>query len=316
MMRDKISKLQQSIEDLFQSESEADGKSASLVRARLLGRSGLLTAAFADLRNIPQSERASHGQALNQLKRKVEKRLAEFDELVVHQDWKLPSISKCGVSRFGMPNMLQDTMVRLSEFFSSRGFVKIDGPHVDTPKVNFEMLNTPPSHPSRRSTDTFYFDEGTMLRTHTTGTLANGVGHLTPPFKAYALGPVYRNDDEDATHTTMFHQIDVLVVEKRLLSMVDLKGLVDEILCCVVGQEVRWEFVPSYFPFTMPGGEAYIDGLEVLGCGLLHKNVLKAMGRDDCTALAIGMGIERVCALNQQRSINIRELYRLETRRY
>jgi phenylalanyl-tRNA synthetase alpha subunit len=115
----------------------------------------------------------------------------------------------------------------------------------------------------------------------------------------------------------MFHQIDVLVLHREQLSMAHLRGLVDDVLCCVSGQRrVDWEFVPSYFPFTMPGGEAYVEGVEVLGCGLLHQNVLAAMGRSDCTGLALGMGIERICALNQQRTINIRELYQAEVRRY
>lgn len=299
-----------------------DDEPLHLLRARTVGRKGILTEAFSLLRSVPPEHKMTFGRALNEIRNQVENELerlkqkSELFNLECLNNHKI-TLRPHPYIKPGRPNLLQETIANLSEFLDNHGFTHIEGPHLETTDTNFDLLNTSPNHPSRAIQDTFYFDDQTVLRTHTTGSLANRVRHLKPPFKAYVIGQVYRNDEEDATHATMFHQLDLLVMEREGLSLAHLKGLIDTVLYCVFGKQQKWQFVPSFFPFTEPSGEAYVNEVEILGAGLLHRNVLKNMGFANHGCLALGMGIDRVCALlDQEAGVNIRDLYTVEPRRY
>lgn len=203
---------------------------------------------------------------------------------------------------------------QIVKFFQKYGFVILDGPELETIKNNFDILNTPTFHPSRDPLDTFYTKSASLekkvLRTHTTPvTMGVAPKLLKPPYRVIAFGKTYRRD-YDISHTPMFHQLDGIIVEKDI-RFSDLKGLLSEFALDLFGKDTGLRFYPHYFPFTEPSAEMEIScslcqgkgcrtcggsgWLELLGCGMTHKNVLKMTGIDSSKwqSLAWGMGVER-----------------------
>ena len=198
------------------------------------------------------------------------------------------------------------TLERISEIFSRLGYQTAQGPEVEDDWHNFEALNFPPHHPARAMHDTFYFPSGHLLRTHTSGVQVRFMQDNKPPFRMIAIGKVYRSDS-DQTHTPMFHQMEGLLVDETS-SFADLKGTLAAFVKAFFEQDFEMRFRPSYFPFTEPSAEVDIawqqpDGstrwLEVLGCGMVHPNVLRNCGIDPerYTGFAFGLGIERFAML-------------------
>ena len=192
-------------------------------------------------------------------------------------------------------------MQRIETLFQQIGFDVVEGPEVEDDYHNFEALNIPAHHPARAMHDTFYFPDGRLLRTHTSSVQIRIMQNDEPPFRFIAPGRVYRCDS-DMTHTPMFHQVEGLIVDESV-TFADLKGMLIDFLEIFFEKELKVRFRPSYFPFTEPSAEVDIMGdrgwLEVLGCGMVHPNVLKNVGVDPekYTGLAFGMGVERLAML-------------------
>jgi phenylalanyl-tRNA synthetase alpha chain len=203
------------------------------------------------------------------------------------------------------------TLERITEIFGRLGYELADGPEIEDDFHNFEALNFPPHHPARAMHDTFYFPDGRLLRTHTSGVqvryMQDAVSSQSgPPLRMIAAGKVYRSDS-DQTHTPMFHQVEGLLVDEHA-SFADLKGTLAEFVRAFFERDFEMRFRPSYFPFTEPSAEVDIawqqaDGstrwLEVLGCGMVHPNVLRNVGIDPekYTGFAFGLGVERFAML-------------------
>ena len=205
------------------------------------------------------------------------------------------------------------TMQRIEALFTQLGFETAEGPEIEDDYHNFEALNIPESHPARAMHDTFYFDEHTVLRTHTSPVQIRVMSEREPPIRIIAPGRVYRCDS-DITHTPMFHQVEGLLIDKNV-SFADLKGILDEFLRNFFEKDLEVRFRPSYFPFTEPSAEADIQcvmcggegcrvcshtgWIEILGCGMVHPNVLAHVNVDseEYTGFAFGIGVERMAML-------------------
>ena len=194
------------------------------------------------------------------------------------------------------------TIERVTKFFSELGFSVESGPEIESDYYNFDALNIPKHHPARADHDTFWFNPELLLRTQTSGVQIRTMEKKQPPIRIMAPGRVYRND-YDQTHTPMFHQIELLYVDKNA-NFTELKGLLHDFLRAFFEEDLQVRFRPSYFPFTEPSAEVDVMGkngkwLEVLGCGMVHPNVLRNVGIDpnEYSGFAVGMGVERLTML-------------------
>ena len=194
------------------------------------------------------------------------------------------------------------TINRVTKFFSELGFSVENGPEIESDYYNFDALNIPKHHPARADHDTFWFNPELLLRTQTSGVQIRTMENMQPPIRIMAPGRVYRND-YDQTHTPMFHQIELLYVDKKA-NFTELKGLLHDFLRAFFEEDLQVRFRPSYFPFTEPSAEVDVMGkngkwLEVLGCGMVHPNVLRNVGIDpnEYSGFAVGMGVERLTML-------------------
>lgn len=278
------------------------------LRVRYLGKQGLVTGQLRGLGQLPEAERPAAGKAINAAKEKLRAALdarklqledQALDESLASQkvDVTLPGR---GQARGGLHPVTR-TMERIRALFDQIGFDAVEGPEIEDEYHNFEALNIPAHHPARAMQDTFYFADGTLLRTHTSPVQIRLMKERKPPLKIIAPGRVYRCDS-DQTHTPMFHQVEGLMVGEDV-SFADLKGILDDFLRNFFEADLQVRFRPSYFPFTEPSAEVDIFGdngwLEVLGCGMVHPRVLEGVGIDSekFTGFAFGMGVERLAML-------------------
>lgn len=290
------------------------------VRVQYLGKKGEFTLQMKELGKLDPEQRPVAGQAINQAKSKFQARLdehknslqaAELEQRLASEsiDVTLPGR---GHSVAGL-HPVTTTLRRISKIFASVGFEVVEGPEIEDDYHNFEALNIPAHHPARAMHDTFYFDAHTVLRTHTSPVQIRVMESGEPPLKVIAPGRVYRCDS-DLTHTPMFHQVEGFLVDTDV-SFADLKGVIYEFLRAFFEKDIQVRFRPSYFPFTEPSAEVDIecvmcDGkgcrvcghtgwLEVMGCGMIHPEVFKAVkiDSDQYTGFAFGMGVERLAML-------------------
>lgn len=284
------------------------------LRVRYLGKKGEITGQLKSLGSMEPDQRKSHGQAVNKardaLNQAISSRKQALEAAVLEQkllnervDVTLPGR---GESRGGLHPVTM-AMERAVGIFTRLGFNVATGPEVEDDHYNFESLNFPPHHPARAMHDTFYFGDGRLLRTHTSPVQIRVMEKSDPPYRIIAPGKVYRSDS-DQTHTPMFHQVEGLLVGRNV-SMADLKGILHEFVNAFFERSLAVRFRPSYFPFTEPSAELDIgwekgDGsepgwLEILGCGMVHPNVLRACDVDpeEFTGYAFGMGVERLAML-------------------
>ncbi len=288
------------------------------LRVALLGKNGSITAQLKALGALPGDQRKAAGEAINRVRDAISDALstrktalddAALDARLAGEtiDVTLPGRD---AGRGGV-HPVSRTLERISEIFGRLGYELADGPEIEDDWHNFEALNFPPHHPARAMHDTFYFPDGRLLRTHTSGVQVRYMKSLlagggTPPLRMIAAGKVYRSDS-DQTHTPMFHQVEGLLVDEHA-SFADLKGTLVEFVRAFFERDFEMRFRPSYFPFTEPSAEVDIawqqaDGstrwLEVLGCGMVHPNVLKNVGIDPekYTGFAFGLGVERFAML-------------------
>jgi phenylalanyl-tRNA synthetase alpha chain len=277
-------------------------------RVALLGKSGALTAELKALGKLPPDERKLRGAEVNAAKGQVAAAIAarkaelESDALA----WRLASeridVTQPGRdSQRGTIHPLTRTRERIEAIFAQLGYSVAEGPEIEDDWHNFEALNFPAHHPARAMHDTFYFGDGRVLRTHTSPVQIRTLQGATPPVRIIAPGKVYRSDS-DQTHSPMFHQVEGLLVDESA-SFGDLIGTLKAFVAAFFGRAFEMRFRPSYFPFTEPSAEVDIRWgerwLEVLGCGMVHPNVLKNCGIDPerYTGFAFGMGVERLAML-------------------
>ncbi|MCY7312801.1 MAG: phenylalanine--tRNA ligase subunit alpha, partial [Pseudoxanthomonas sp.] len=283
------------------------------LRVALLGKQGSVTAQLKQLGALPADQRKAVGEAINLARDAISAALAARKDVLENAaldarlageaiDVTLPGRNP---GRGGL-HPISRTLERITDIFGRLGYELADGPEIEDDWHNFEALNFPPHHPARAMHDTFYFGDGRLLRTHTSGVQVRYMGQHAPPLRMIAAGKVYRSDS-DQTHSPMFHQVEGLLVDEHS-TFADLKGTLAEFVRAFFERDFEMRFRPSYFPFVEPGAEVDIawqqpDGstrwLEVLGCGMVHPNVLKSCGIDPerYTGFAFGLGVERFAML-------------------
>lgn len=307
--------LQQLVQEAIAAINEANDSAAlDHVRVGYLGKKGSLTALLKSLGKLEPSERPAAGARINEAKEQVAEVLQDkknaLDEAALEQKLMSEAVDVSLPGRaadFGGLHPVTRTMRRIEQFFSKAGYSVEVGPEIEDDYHNFEALNIPGHHPARAMHDTFYFDPGTLLRTHTSPVQVRTMEAGKPPFRMICPGRVYRCDS-DQTHTPMFHQVEGLLVEKNV-SFADLKTTIENFLQVFFERDLEVRFRPSYFPFTEPSAEVDIewgrdaDGnikwLEVMGCGMVHPKVFEASGIDpeEYAGFAFGLGVERLAML-------------------
>ena len=311
-----------SLRQSFLEEVSAVSETAELqqLKIKYTGRKGLVTAQLKALSSVPPAERPAFGKAVNELKDFVEQTIEEKESSLkdIEKEKRLLS-EKIDITlpgKSGQPGTfhpLNKVLEEIKDMFVSMGFGIEEGPEIELDYYNFEALNIPRHHPARDMQDTFYVSDDVVLRTHTSPVQVRVMENKTPPLKIIAPGKVYRCD-ADISHTPMFHQVEGLMVDKRV-RFSDLKGILTIFVHEIFGENTPLRFRPSYFPFTEPSAEVDIgcvicdgDGcrvcketgwLEILGSGMVHPQVLRIVGYDpeEVTGFAFGMGVERIAML-------------------
>lgn len=301
-------------------KNASDVATLELIRVDFLGKKGKLTEILKSLAHLSAEEKPKVGQLVNQAKRDVSLLIDTQMQLLKEQQLQAKlSAERLDVSLPGRTNNsgtlhpVTQVKQRINDYFSRLGFDIVDGPEIETDFYNFEALNIPGHHPARAMHDTFYFGDGRLLRTHTSPVQVRTMEQGQPPFRLIAPGRVYRCDS-DVTHTPMFHQVEGLLIDKNA-NLAGLKGLLQDFFAHFFGRELALRFRPSYFPFTEPSAEVDIEctqcsgkgcrsckftgWLEVLGCGMVHPNVLKAVNicPEEYQGWAFGMGMDRLAML-------------------
>jgi phenylalanyl-tRNA synthetase alpha chain len=298
---------------LAEIEAAADLDTLEAQRVALLGKSGSITGQLKQLGTLPADQRKAFGEQVNRAKETISSALAMrktvLEDLAFALRLATETIDVTLPGRGdGVGNLhpVSRALERITDIFARLGYQLADGPEIEDDFHNFEALNFPPHHPARAMHDTFYFPDGRLLRTHTSGVQVRFMAENKPPLRMIAAGKVYRSDS-DQTHTPMFHQVEGLLVDETS-SFADLKGTLSEFVRAFFERDFEMRFRPSYFPFTEPSAEVDIawqqpDGstrwLEVLGCGMVHPNVLRNCGIDPerYTGFAFGLGVERFAML-------------------
>ena len=291
----------------------ADEVALDQVRVQYLGKKGELTQQLKSLGKLSAEERPAAGAKINEAKQKVQDAITVKRTMMaanaLSKQLAIESIDVTLAGRgqaIGGLHPVTMTIERIENFFAQIGFSVAQGPEIEDDYHNFEALNIPAHHPARAMHDTFYFSDGTLLRTHTSGVQVRTMEKQQPPIRIICPGRVYRCDS-DQTHSPMFHQIEGLLVDDNI-SFADLKGILHNFLNVFFERDLQVRFRPSYFPFTEPSIEVDIgyqgeDGeqkwLEVLGCGMVHPKVFEHSGIDTekYTGFAFGMGVERLAML-------------------
>lgn len=314
------------IRNLIEKEKSTviDLKSLNDLKVKYLGKKGLISELNQEIRNIPNEEKKEFGQKVNELRNLFhdfyEEKKKELETSLLNEklkreaiDISLPATKVVS----GAPNMLEKLVEEVEEVFMSMGYDVVDGPEIEEDKYNFEMLNIPKGHPARDAQDTFYLEgEEILLRSQTSPvqvrTMLKGKGEV--PIRMICPGKTYRRDDDDATHSHQFLQIEGLLVDKDI-SLSDLKGTIDVVAKKLFGPETETRFHPSYYQFTEPSVEGDIScfhchgkgchickntgWITVVGAGIVHPNVLRMSGYDPekWSGFAFGFGADRLTML-------------------
>lgn len=316
-----ISKLEALKKEVSGLKAPSDEKTLNDLRLKYLGKKGEVTLLSRDMKSLSNDEKPVAGKLIGEIRGSIENLLATAAEKIKEEkilseieseffDVTLPGIN----IPFGSRHPIQAVMDEIVETFVSLGFQIEEGPEAETDFYNFEALNFPPEHPARDMQDTFHVkDTELLLRTHTSPVQIRAMEKYPPPLSVIAPGKVYRCD-ADVTHSPMFHQLEGFTIDKNI-TFGDLKGTIDLFIHRLYGPETKTRFRPSYFPFTEPSAEVDVScvickgegcrvckqtgWLEILGCGMIHPNVLKAVNIDPNVwrGFAFGMGIERVAML-------------------
>lgn len=294
------------------------------LRIKYLGKKGEVTLVLKNMKDLSQEERPLVGKIANEIREQIEtllesvtedKKKLEIENQLEKEAIDVTMPSK-GTAR-GHKHPINVALDEAIEIFLGMGFKIAEGPEVETVYHNFDALNAPIDHPSRSLSDTFYITEDLLLRTQTSPIQVRTMKSQKPPIKIIAPGRCFRNDEIDATHSPMFHQIEGLVIDKNI-TMADLKGTLDMFAKRLFGSQTKTKFRPHYFPFTEPSGEVDVScfkcggegcrfckgsgWIEILGCGMVHPNVLEECGIDskEYNGFAFGMGLDRVTMLKYE----------------
>ena len=306
---------------LAQVNSATNATELDTVRVAVLGKKGSITAALKNLSNLAPEQRKTFGQRINKIKQEVTNAINDKKSIFTREEVMAKLAGEAidvtlpgrGMASGGL-HPVSRTLQRIQRIFVRLGFDIATGPEIEDDYHNFEALNIPVHHPARAMHDTFYFADGSLLRTHTSPVQIRVMENNKPPLRLIAPGRVYRCDS-DITHTPMFHQVEGLLVDKHV-SFANLKGMIHDFLRSFFEKEdLNLRFRPSYFPFTEPSAEVDIgcvmcDGkgcrvcshtgwLEVLGCGMVHPKVFAYADIDikKYTGFAFGLGVERLAML-------------------
>ncbi len=294
------------------------------LRIKYLGKKGEVTLVLKNMKDLSQEERPLVGKIANEIREEIEILLDSVKEdkkkLEIESQLEKEAVDVTMPSKGPLRGHKHPINVALDEaieIFLGMGFKIAEGPEVETVYHNFDALNAPIDHPSRSLSDTFYITEELLLRTQTSPIQVRTMKGQKPPIKIIAPGRCFRNDEIDATHSPMFHQIEGLVIDKNI-TMADLKGTLDMFAKRLFGSQTKTKFRPHYFPFTEPSGEVDVScfkcggegcrfckgsgWIEILGCGMVHPNVLEECGIDskEYNGFAFGMGLDRVTMLKYE----------------
>lgn len=296
-------------------QAAVNAEALEAVRIEYLARKGLLPKVMQELKNVPAEEKPLFGKTVNEFKN-------ELTELIKEKQSEFASGGVAGRADFdltqpgqwqalGTRHPITQITDRITQIFQTLGFTVADGPDIETVWNNFDALNTPADHPSRDEQDTFYLENGDLMRCHTSPVQVRYMLEHTPPVRIIAPGRCYRRDTPDATHSANFHQVEGLYVDENV-SLADLKGTLSYFARELMGPDVNIRFRPHFFPFTEPSVEVDFTchvchgkgcrvcknsgWIEILGAGMVDPNVFQAVGYDGSkvTGFAFGMGIERI----------------------
>lgn len=315
-MKEKIANLKEvSIKEI---ESCKEDKELKDLKVKYLGKKGELTTILRGMGSLSAEERPVIGSLVNEVRDELEKlfeqKEKEFKRKELEKKLATENIDVTEPSKkisLGSLHPITQIIDEVEEIFLGMGYQIADGPEVEKAIYNFDKLNTPPDHPARDLQDTFYITEDIVLRSQTSPVQARVMENQKPPIKIICPGAVYRSDSVDATHSPVFHQIEGLVVDKNI-SMTDLKGTLEMFAKKCLGENTKIRFRPHHFPFTEPSAEAdvscFVCGgkgckvckgegwIELLGCGMVHPNVLRNCGiaPEEYSGFAFGFGVERI----------------------
>ncbi|WP_195467602.1 phenylalanine--tRNA ligase subunit alpha [Clostridium sp. D43t1_170807_H7] len=307
------------------------------IRVKYLGKKGELTTILRGMGSLTPEERPVVGKLVNEAKSEVEEKLEEAVKKIKEREKNAKLASEViDISLPGKRNVigkrhpLDLTLESMKEIFISMGFTVEDGPDVELDHYNFEALNIPKDHPARSEQDTFYINDNIVLRTQTSPIQIRTMENQEPPIKMISPGKVYRSDAVDATHSPIFYQMEGLVIDKGV-TFADLKGTLELFAKKMFGDKVVTKFRPHHFPFTEPSAEMdatcfVCEGkgcrvckgsgwIEILGCGMVHPNVLRNCGIDPevYSGFAFGFGVDRMVMLKYGID-DIRALYESDMR--
>lgn len=334
-MQEKLMQIQEVA--LKEIEEASNSAALSDIRVKYLGKKGELTTILKSMGGLSKEERPIVGKMVNDVKKVVEEKLdaainaikeKEKNEKLQNEiiDITLPGKK----NELGKRHPLELTLERIKDIFISMGFSIEDGPEVELDHYNFEALNIPKNHPARSEQDTFYINDNIVLRTQTSPVQIRTMENQEPPIKMISPGKVYRSDAVDPTHSPIFYQMEGLVVAKGV-TFADLKGTLELFAKKMFGDKVQTKFRPHHFPFTEPSAEmdasCYVCGgkgcnvckgsgwIELLGCGMVHPNVLRNCGINPevYSGFAFGFGIDRMVMLSYGLD-DIRLLYESDMR--
>ncbi len=273
------------------------------LKNKYLGKKGIITEMMKNLKNLSLEEKRQLGTKLNEIKEFIENAIENRKQLILDLEGDIYDITLPGYKReFGNIHPISRVFNEIVDVFLSMGFSIEFGPEIEDDWYNFTALNIPPYHPARDMQDTFYLENGKLLRTHTSPIQIRTMERQKPPIRIIAPGRVFRRDEMDSTHSPVFHQLEGLYVDKNV-SLAQLKGTLEIFIRKLFSSDIKIKFRPSYFPFTEPSIEVLIykdnKWLEILGAGIVHPNVLKNCNIDPTiySGFAFGLGIERIAMI-------------------
>ena len=309
---------------LKQIEEAADSEKLNDARVNFLGKKGELTQVLKSLKDVSPEDRPKVGQLVNEareiLEKKLEERKKEFEKKILDLKLATETIDVTLPAKKPMIGHRHPNTIALDEvkkIFIGMGYQVVDGPEIEYDYYNFEALNIPANHPAKDEQDTFYINDKLLLRTQTSSVQVHIMEKEKPPIRIIAPGRVFRSDEVDATHSPSFHQVEGLVIDKSV-TFADLKGTLAEFARRIFGEDTRVKFRPHHFPFTEPSAEMDVScfkcggkgcrfcknegWIEILGCGMVHPNVLEMRGIDpkEYQGFAFGMGLERIALLKYE----------------
>ncbi|NEP17477.1 MAG: phenylalanine--tRNA ligase subunit alpha [Leptolyngbya sp. SIO4C1] len=321
-LEQQLSTLQQQATDAIAATDTLDA--LDQLRVSYLGKKGQVSKILGGMGKLSPEERPRIGALANQVKTAVqaqlEQRKADLQAAQIEAQLKAETLDVTMPGVYlpqGRVHPINSIIDQISDIFVGLGYTVAEGPEIETDYYNFEALNFLPDHPARDMQDTLYLPNGQLMRTHTSNTQIRYMENHEPPLRVLATGRCYRRDTVDATHAAVFHQIEFFAVDKGI-TFTDLRGTIQLFLEALFG-EIEVRLRPSYFPFTEPSAEVDVKWqgkwLEVLGCGMIDPNVMKAVGYDPdvYTGFAAGLGVERL-AMVQHQIDDIRRLYASDLR--